>query len=56
MAEEMFIKTNVPKKAKFSFWIQLGYPGALPGTPDPRADSRILPAVQKMFAKRSARP
>jgi hypothetical protein len=52
MAEEMFIKTNVPRNARFSFSIELGYPGALPGTPDPRGDSRIASAVQKLFAKK----
>jgi hypothetical protein len=77
MAEETFIKTNVSKSARFSFWIELGYPAALPGTPDPRNDnriaelgypaalpgtpdprndSRIASAVQKMFARRSAKP
>ena len=56
MAEEIFIGTNVSKNAEFSFRIELGYPGALPGTPDPRNDSRIASAVQKMLAKRSAKP
>jgi hypothetical protein len=52
MAEEMFIRTNVPSDARFSFRIELGYPGALPGTPDPRGDARIASAVQKLFAKK----
>jgi hypothetical protein len=52
MAEEMFIKTDVPKDARFSFWIQLGYPGPTPGTPDPRGDSRITAAIQKLFAEK----
>ena len=52
MAEEMFISTNVPTSAKFSFSIQLGYPGALPGTPDPRNDSRIVSAAHTLFAKK----
>ena len=52
MAEEMFIKTNVPANARFSFSIELGYPGVIPGTPDPRGDSRIASAVQKLFAKK----
>jgi hypothetical protein len=52
MAEEMFIKTNVPENARFSFSIKLGYPGEFPGTPEPRWDSRITSAVQKLFAKK----
>ncbi|PYM11190.1 MAG: hypothetical protein DME18_14605 [Verrucomicrobia bacterium] len=52
MAEEMFISTNVPTSAKFSFSIQLGYPGTLPGTPDPRNDNRIVSAVQTLLAKK----
>lgn len=52
MAEETFIKTNVSNSARFSFWIQAGYPVALSGTPDPRNDSRIASAVQKLLARR----
>jgi len=49
---EPFIKTNVAPNAKFSFFIQMGYPGEFPGTPDPRRDSRIAAAVQKLFARK----
>jgi len=52
MARDMLIKTNVPNNATFSFSIQLGYPGPLPGTPDPRGDSRIASAVRKLFANK----
>lgn len=76
IADEMFIKTNVPAKAKFSFRIEFGYPapppappdplridrpfelpfpGTLSGPTDPRADSRIAAAVQKMMTGRSGK-
>lgn len=52
MAGKTFISTNVATSATFSFSIQLGYPGAWPGTPDPRHDSRIVCAVQTLFTKK----
>ena len=52
MAEKMFISTNVAASATFSFSIQLGYPGKLSGTPDPRNDSRIVSAAHTLFAKK----
>jgi hypothetical protein len=52
MAKEMFIKTNLPKKATFSFSIGLGYPGTSPGTPDPRGDKRIVSAVRTLFGNK----
>ena len=52
MGEREFIKMKQPKGATFSFSIGLGYPGALPGTPDPRGDRRIASAVQRLVANR----
>lgn len=50
LADKVFIKTNVPESARFSFSIELGYPAAFAGTPDPRGDARVVTAVQKLFA------
>ena len=51
MADELFIRTNVPKKTKFTFRIQPGYPAALRDTPDPRGDRRVASAVEKLFRR-----
>jgi len=48
LADRMFISASLTNNVTFR--IELGYPGTFPGTPDPRRDSRVVSAVQKLFA------
>ena len=48
LPNEAFISMRSTNQVTFR--IELGYPGTFPGTPDPRRDSRIVSAVQKLFS------
>lgn len=48
LPDVLFITGNL--MSNVTFRIKLGYPGASPGVDDPRCDSRIVSAAQKLFA------
>lgn len=48
LPDTMFISANLTNNVIFR--IKLGYPGTLPGMTDPRRDSRVVSAAQKLFS------